>query len=96
MVQQVDGDGSQRSHATIAACQKVLRFMTAIILVAFVLIIVLTTVSTSPVVQVTAKAFYYLILAAALTSLVAWIARVRVQKKTGQHVNVAAEIVKKM
>ncbi len=96
MAEQVVGDGSQRSLAAIAACQKVLRSMTAIILVAFVLIIVLTTASTSPVVQVTAKALYYLILAAALTSLMAWIARVRLQKKTGEHVNVVAEIMKKV
>ena len=86
----------QRLVAAIEVCQKVLRSMTGIILLSFVLIIVLTTVSTSGFVQFTAKTLYYLILASAVTSLIAWAVRVRMQKKIGQTVNVAAEVLKKL
>ena len=87
---------ARRYVAAIEECQKVLRAMTGIILLSFVLIVVLTTASTAVFVQFAAKTLYYLILASAVTSLITWAVRVRLQKKIGQTVNVAADVLKRM
>jgi membrane protein implicated in regulation of membrane protease activity len=65
----------------IALCQKVLRLLTGVILGAFALIIAMTAVSTSPFVQVTAKGLYYLIVLAALASLVTWLYRLQIERR---------------
>lgn len=66
----------------VAICQKILRLTTGIILAAFVLIIVLTTVSTGPFVQVAGKVLYYVIIFDALVSLGTWFYRTRLEKRT--------------
>lgn len=54
---------------------RVLRFLTGVMIVAFLLIVVLTTISTGPFVQVTARGLYFLILAVPVASLLTWILR---------------------
>ena len=55
--------------------RRVLRFLTGVMIVAFVLIVVLTTISTGPFVQVVARGLYFLILAVPVASLLTWILR---------------------
>ena len=73
--------------ASIARCQRILRFMTVAIMVSFLLIIILTTASTGGFVQVTAKGLYHVILLSAVASLVTWVVRIRLEKRMGQAVN---------
>jgi len=75
---------NEQTPRIIAACQKILRLMTGIILGAFVVIIVMTTVSTGPFVQASGKLLYYLIVLAALFSLGTWIWRVKLEKRAGK------------
>ena len=65
----------------VANCQRVLRLTTAVFLVAFVLIIAMTTLSTGPYVRIAAKALYFLILLSALTSVGVWIYRNKTEKR---------------
>ena len=67
----------------IQSCQRFLRLMTGIILGAFALIILMTTVSTGPVVQTSGKVLYYVIVLAAFSSLAVWLYRVRMEKHRG-------------
>jgi hypothetical protein len=69
----------------IQNCQRVLRLMTGVILGAFVLIILMTTLSTGPAVQATGKLLYYLIVLAALCSLGVWLYRLRMERLLGRH-----------
>jgi hypothetical protein len=64
----------------IRGCQRFLRLMTGVILGAFALIILMTTLSTGPVVQAGGKLLYYLIVLAALCSLVVWLYRIRMER----------------
>lgn len=64
----------------ISACQRTMRIATAVILCAFVLIILLTTVSTGTFVQTAAKVLYFAILAAALVSAGCWYRRSRLER----------------
>jgi len=68
----------------IAACQKILRLATVVILSAFTLVIVLTTISTGPRVQQMGKSLYYVILGSALVSLITWFYRTRLEKRARQ------------
>jgi len=54
---------------------------TIVILVSFALIIVSTTVSTGPFVQVLGKALYYVIVLGVVVSLATWIFRGRLEKR---------------
>jgi hypothetical protein len=81
---------------SIALCHTVLRAMTGVIMGAFLLIILLTTLSTGPFVQFVGKTLYYLILLAAIVSLGTWMWRVRLERKMGKETDVAAEILKKV
>ena len=67
-------------HNALALCQKILRINTGVILVAFALIIILTTISTAEWVRVTCKALYYVIELQVLTSLGTWYYRTRSEK----------------
>ncbi len=67
----------------IQRCQRFLRLMTGIILGAFGLIILMSTVSTGPLVQTSGKLLYYLIVLAAFSSLGVWLYRVRMEKQLG-------------
>ena len=63
------------------SCQQVMRAMTGVFLVAFGLIIVMTTFSTGPFVRTAGKGLYYLILLSGLVSLVTWAYRTRLEKR---------------
>lgn len=68
----------------IQSCQRVLRLMTGVILGAFAIIILMTTVSTGEVVQTAGRLLYYLIVLAALCSLGVWLYRLSIEKRLGQ------------
>ena len=67
--------------ATLAvrACMQIMRAATICILVSFVLIVISTTVSTGPFVQVLGKVLYYIIVFSAAVSLVTWFVRNRLE-----------------
>ena len=65
---------------TIELCQKILRISTGIILAAFALIIVVTTISTQEWVLLVGKALYYIIVLDAFVSLGVWYYRTRLEK----------------
>ena len=73
-------DTNTARHKALALCQKILRINTGVILVAFALIIILTTVSTAEWVRATGKALYYLIALQAVTSVGTWYCRTRLEK----------------
>ena len=74
----------RETQERIQSCQRVLRLMTGIILGAFALIILMTTVSTGEVVQAGGKLLYYLIALAALCSLGVWLYRLKIEKRLGK------------
>ncbi len=67
-------------HKALALCQKILRINTGIILAAFALIIILTTISTAEWVRATGKVLYYAIVLEALGSVGTWYCRTRLEK----------------
>ena len=67
-------------HKTLALCQKILRINTGVILAAFALIIILTTISTAEWVRTTGKVLYYVIMSQALASAMTWYYRTRLEK----------------
>ena len=73
-------DTNAARHKALALCQKMIRINTGIILAAFTLIIVLTTVSTAEWVRATGKALYYIIALQALASVGTWYYRKRLEK----------------
>ena len=77
----VDSVESMESDKGFARCQQILRLMTGVFLVALVLIILLTTISTGSFVQITAKILYYFILLSGLVSLITWLYRIRIEKR---------------
>jgi hypothetical protein len=70
-------DGSSQ---TLAWCQLAYRVTTAAILGAFVLLVIVTTVSTAPWVQWVGKFLYYAIVAGAALSAAVWYIRSRLEK----------------
>lgn len=68
----------------IQTCQKFLRLMTGLILGAFAIIILMTTVSTGEVVQTAGRLLFYLIALAGLSSLGVWLYRLKIEKRLGQ------------
>jgi hypothetical protein len=73
-------DTNAARYKTLALCQKMLRINTGVILAAFALIIILTTVSTAEWVRATGKALYYVIALQALASVGTWYYRTRLEK----------------
>jgi hypothetical protein len=69
-----------QEHLMIGLCQKILRISTGVILAAFLLIIVVTTISTDGWVLWVGKALYYIIVLQALVSLGAWYYRTQLEK----------------
>ncbi|MCY3737915.1 MAG: hypothetical protein OXG13_16005 [Gemmatimonadaceae bacterium] len=67
--------------ALYEASHRVLRFLTGVMIVAFLLIVVLTTVSTGPFVQIAARGLYFLILAVPVASLLTWILRLWAERR---------------
>ncbi|MCC7263697.1 MAG: hypothetical protein IT369_14360 [Candidatus Latescibacteria bacterium] len=75
---------SLAAQERIQSCQRFLRVMTGIILGAFAIIILMTTVSAGPLVQTSGKVLYYVIVLAAFSSLGVWLYRVWMEKQTGR------------
>ena len=73
-------DTNAARHKALALCQKMLRINTGVILAAFALIIILTTISTAEWVRGTGKVLYYVIAAQALASVGTWSYRTRLEK----------------
>ena len=74
-------EDSERAAKQVGYCQRFLRGATAVIMGAFVLIIILTTASTGAFVQVAAKVLYYVIVTSAIFSVFAWFYRSRIEKR---------------
>ena len=74
------GDTNAARHKVLALCQKMIRINTGVILAAFALIIILTTISTSEWVRATGKVLYYVIVSQALASVMTWYYRTRLEK----------------
>ena len=73
-------DTNTAQYKALALCQKMLRINTGVILAAFALIIILTTISTAEWVRATSKALYYVIALQALASVGTWYYRTRLEK----------------
>ena len=73
-------DTNAARYKTLALCQKMIRINTGVMLTAFALIIILTTISTAEWVRVTGKVLYYAIELAALASFGTWYYRTRLEK----------------
>jgi hypothetical protein len=71
----------------------VLHALTGVMIGAFVLIVLFTTFSNGPFVQVTGRGLYFLILASAATSLGTWIVRVRMEKRLGKETHAVSELL---
>jgi membrane protein implicated in regulation of membrane protease activity len=74
-------DRAADTQWNIAMCHQVLRAATALILGSFVLIIVATTISNGPFVQVLGKGLYYAIVISAVVSLLTWVYRTRLERQ---------------
>lgn len=85
-----------RLHEIVTRCQKVLHALTGVMIGAFVLIVLFTTFSTGAFVQVVGRGLYFLILAAAVLSLGAWLVRIRSERRLGRDSNVAATVLTKV
>ena len=73
-------DTNAARHKALVLCQKILRINTGVILAAFALIIILTTISTAEWVRATGKVLYYAIVLEVLGSVGAWYCRTRLEK----------------
>jgi hypothetical protein len=80
----------------LEVCHRSLRILTGVMIGAFVLIILCTTISTGPAVQVVGRGLYFVILLSAVASLVIWITRLRTERKMGRSSDVAAQVLKKL
>jgi hypothetical protein len=80
----------------IHVCQRILHALTGVMIGAFGLIVLFTTFSTGSFVQVTGRGLYFLILAAAVVSLGAWLLRVRAEKRLGRETHVASEVLRRV
>lgn len=67
-------------YKALVLCQKMHRINTGVILAAFALIIILTTISTAEWVRVIGKALYYVIALQVFVSVGAWYYRTRLEK----------------
>jgi hypothetical protein len=83
-----------RVSGVIHTCQRVLHGLTGVMIGAFVLIVLFTSLSTGTFVQVTGRALYFLILASAVTSLGTWIVRIRMEKRLGNETRVMADMLR--
>ena len=73
-------DTNAARHKTLALRYKISRILTGVILAAFALIIILTTVSTAEWVRVTCKALYYVIVWDVFVGVGIWYYRTRLEK----------------
>ena len=77
----------------ITRCQRILHALTGVMIGAFVLILLMTTFSTGPFVQVTGRGLYFLILAGAVLSFAAWLVRGRAEGLLGRDPDVAGTLL---
>ena len=80
----------------IAICQQILRSLTAAMIGAFVLIVILTTISVNEVIQIVGQGLYFVILASVVISLFVWLVRIRFERQMGKNSPTAAEILKRV
>ena len=73
-------DTNAARQRALARCHKMIRINTGVILAAFALILLLTTVSTAEWVRATGKGLYYVIVSQALASAGTWYYRTRLEK----------------
>ena len=73
----------ERLGAQIHLCQRLLHVLTGVMIGAFVLILLATTISTGAFVQVAGRGLYFVILAGAGLSVVTWGTRVWLEKRGG-------------
>ena len=73
-----------QENRTIGLCQKILRISTGVILAAFALIIIVTTISTDGWALWVGKTLYYIIVLQALVALGAWYYRTQLEKTIAQ------------
>jgi hypothetical protein len=81
---------------SIFACQQVLRSLTAAMIGAFVLIVILTTISVNEAIQIVGQGLYFIILASVVISLFVWLVRIRFERQMGKNPPTAAEILKRV
>jgi hypothetical protein len=79
----------------ITVCQRVLHALTGVMIGAFALIVLFTTISSGPFVQMTGRGLYFLILASAATSLATWIVRVRMEKRMGNETLAVSDLLRR-
>ena len=80
-MKQAEESTEMKHERPIAICQMILRVATGAILAAFVLIILMTTISTGALVRDAGKILYYVIVLAILVSLAIWFYRSRLEKR---------------
>lgn len=68
-------------RAAIAACHRILKLTTILVLGAFALIIISTTISTGPLVKMLGKGLYYVVLISAAVSLLVWLYRTWLERR---------------
>lgn len=90
------GDTGRDPTATLESCQRILRALTGVMIGAFGLIVLLTTVSTGPFAQVAGRGLYFAILTCAAVSLGAWLARLRAERRAGRRRHTLAEGVREV
>lgn len=73
-------DTNAARQKKLALCQTMSRIHVGVMLAAFALILLLTTVSTAEWVRTTGKALYYVIVSQALASTGTWCYRTRLEK----------------
>ena len=72
---------AEHDDRTIALCHRIMRLAGTVAVAAFVAIILATTLSTGGWARLAGQLLYYVILASIVVSLVAWIWRVKLEKR---------------
>lgn len=90
------GDSGRDPAVMLESCQRILRVLTGVMIGAFGLIVLLTTVSTGPFAQVAGRGLYFAILACAAVSLGTWLARLCAERRAGRRPHGLAEAVRKV
>ena len=88
-------DERVQASGMIHVCQRILHGLTGVMIGAFGLIVLFTTFSTGRFVQITGRGLYFLILAAAVMSLGAWLVRVRAERRLGRDQHVVSDILRR-
>ena len=73
----------ERDATIIAICHRIMRYAGSVAVAAFVVIVAATTVSTAAWARLVGQVLYYVIVVCIAVSLVAWIWRVRLERRAG-------------